>query len=61
MGVDYTIKHYIMTGGSFVASEKAVMIKESTVTVNHIFPRKELVWNWLISNAVLISFPTLCC
>ena len=47
--VDYTKKHYIMTGGSFVANEKTVMIKEGCPqTYRNCQPHsheKSLVWN----------------
>ena len=47
--VDYTKKHYIMTGGSFVANEKTVMIKEGCPqTYRNCQPHsheRSLVWN----------------
>ena len=48
-GVDYAKKHYIMTGGSFVANEKTVMIKEGCPqTYRNCQPHsheRSLVWN----------------
>ena len=47
--LDYAKKHYIMTGGSFVANEKTVMIKEGCPqTYRNCQPHsheRSLVWN----------------
>ena len=33
--MDYTTKHYIMTGGSFVANEKTVVIRRDALTPDY--------------------------